>query len=846
MNKLPIDGILPTLCAALDNSANVVLQAPPGAGKTTRVPLALLDAPWRRGGKIIMLEPRRLAARAAARRMALTLGEAVGKTVGYRVQLDSQVGPDTLIEVVTEGILTRRLQRDPSLEGVAAVIFDEFHERNLQADLGLALCLDGQAGLREDLRLLVMSATLDGAPVAALMGDAAVVSSEGRAYHVATHYLGKPAVSRFRDTFCPAVVAAIQRAIKEETGSILVFLPGEGEIRRVGALLKDYPLPVHVSVLPLYGALPQSQQDQAIAPTRADQRKIVLATAIAETSLTIEGIRVVIDGGLSREPRFDPQSGMTRLVTDAVSLAGATQRQGRAGRVAPGICYRLWDKAGEGALRTFRQPEILNADLAPLALDLASWGISDAGALNWLTPPPEAPLAQARDLLRLLDALDGQGRITAHGRAMAELAMHPRLAHMVIRGADMGWADTACKVAAVLSERDIAERDGHNPVPADLNLRLSALNGDATPLQINRNGLSRIRTLARLWRKRLPKQADPDHGLDLSGDDQTGALVALAYPDRIARRRAGGDARYLQSNGKGAALPAEDALADAPYLAISLLTDDMRDARIRLASRITASTIEYLFENQIIEKETAVWDSQNQAVLARRQKCLQALVLHDAPAKTIPPEQIANALIGGIREMGLDCLPWSKDAIDWRQRVRCLYQGTGSGADLSDEALMQNLEDWLQPYLSGKSRLSHLKSLDMAGILKAMMDWAAQQALEKQVPSHFTVPSGSSIRIDYSDPAAPVLPVKLQEMFGSTETPSLLDGRLALTIHLLSPAGRTLQITQDLPAFWNNAYPQVKAEMRGRYPKHPWPDDPVAATATRHAKSRMGKTRERK
>lgn len=843
MNKLPIDSILPTLCAALDKNTNVVLQAPPGAGKTTRVPLALLDAPWRHGGKIIMLEPRRLATRAAAQRMALTLGEPIGKTVGYRVQLDSKVGPNTLIEVVTEGILTRRLQRDPSLEGVAAVIFDEFHERNLQADLGLALCLDCQAGLREDLRIIVMSATLDGAPVAALMGDAPVVSSDGRAFPVETHYLGKPPINQFRDNFCPAVASAIYRAIKDESGSILVFLPGEGEIRRVGALLKGGVLPENVSVLPLYGALPQNQQDQAIAPAIAGHRKIVLATAIAETSLTIEGIRVVIDGGQSREPRFDPQSGMTRLVTDSVSLAGAIQRQGRAGRLEPGICYRLWDKAGEGALRTFRQPEILNADLAPLALDLANWGISDPGSLCWLTPPPEAPLAQGRALLEMLGALDDQGRITSHGRAMADMAMHPRLAHMVVEGAKMGWVDTACNVAALLSERDITQRDGRNPVPVDLGLRLSALKGDQTILQMNRNALSRVRSLAKQWLKRIPKQLDHDGGLDLSSDEQVGALVALAYPDRIAKRRRGGEPRYQQTNGKGSALPKEDALANAPYLAISLITDEKRDARIRLASPISASTIEYLFEGQIIDRETAVWDRQSQSVLARKQKCLHALVLGDAPAKRITPDQITNALIGGIREIGLGCLPWTKEATGWRQRVQCLYRTTGSGLDLSDEVLLQNLDDWLLPYVAGKSRLDHLKSLDMLSIVKSMMDWAAQQALEKQAPSHFVVPSGSSIRIDYSDPAAPVLPVKLQEMFGSTETPCIVDGRLPLTIHLLSPAGRPLQITQDLPAFWNNAYPHVKAEMKGRYPKHPWPDDPTTAMATRHTKNRAGQTR---
>ena len=839
MTKLPIDDILPALCASLEHTPNAVIQAAPGAGKTTRIPLRLLDTPWRQGGKIIILEPRRLATRAAARRMAQTLDEPVGKTVGYRIQLDTKTGPDTVIEVVTEGILTRRLQSDPSLEGVAAVIFDEFHERNLQADLGLALCLDCQAGLREDLRILVMSATLDVAPIAELMGDAPVIASAGRAFPVETRYLGKPPIDRFRDTLCPAVAAAVKQALREETGSILVFLPGEGEIRRVENLLNDASLPGDADVLPLFGALPQARQDQAVSPPPAGRRKIVLATAIAETSLTIEGIRVVVDGGQSRNLRFDPQSGMTRLFTEPVSLAGATQRQGRAGRLEPGICYRLWDKAGEGAFRDFSQPEILNADLAPLALDLANWGLHDPDALNWLTPPPKAPLGQGQDLLKLLHAIDGDGRITAHGRSMARLPMHPRLAHMVIEGAKSGWAESACTIAALLTDRDIAQRDGRNPVAVDLTLRVSALRGEHTSLIVNRNALSRTRALAKQWLGRAPKKTG--HALDVPPDERIGALVALAYPDRIAERRPGGDSRYRLSNGKGAVLPAADALRDAPYLAIAVLNGDARDARIRIAAPLSAATIEHLFENEIRAGETAVWDSQSRAVIARRQTRLNALVLNDAPARNIPGDQIANALVEGIRDIGLDCLPWGKEAAAWRQRVVCFHQATGNGPDLSDSALLETLEDWLLPYLAGMSRLQHLKALDMLAILKAQADWSILQTIEKQVPSHFTVPSGSSIRIDYTDPAAPVLPVKLQEMFGATETPSIIDGAIALSIHMLSPAGRPLQITRDLQAFWHNTYPQVKAEMKGRYPKHPWPDDPLTAVPTRHTKNRMNR-----
>jgi len=841
MTRLPIDDILPELCASLEQAPNAVVQAAPGAGKTTRIPLKLLDAPWREGGRIIMLEPRRLAARAAARRMAQTLGEPVGKTVGYRIQLDTKTGPDTAIEVVTEGILTRRLQSDPSLEGVAAVIFDEFHERNLQADLGLALCLDCQAGLREDLRLLVMSATLDVEPIAELMGNVPVIASAGRAFPVETRYLGKPPADRFRDTLSPAIASAVQQALRDETGSILVFLPGEGEIRRVEALLNDTFLPEDVELLPLYGALPQARQDQAISPPLPGRRKIVLTTAIAETSLTIEGIRVVIDGGLSRGPKFDPQSGMTGLFTEPVSLAGATQRQGRAGRLEPGICYRLWDKAGEGAFKQFSQPEILDADLAPLALDLANWGIQDAESLTWLTPPPKAALEQGRDLLRLLQVIDEQGRITAHGQEVARLPMHPRLAHMVVRGANIGWADAACNVAALLTDRDIAQREGSNPVAVDLTLRVNALKGEPTSLRINRNALTRTRALAKQWLKRVSKNSRADPVLDLPPDAQIGALVALAYPDRIAERRPGGDSRYRLSNGKGAVLPAEDALRDDPYLAIASVSGASRDARIRIAAPISAATIEQLFASEIWEGETARWDSQTRSVVARWQKRLNALVLSDRPAKNIPDDQIAAALIEGIRDIGLDCLPWSEDAIAWRQRMLCFHQATGNGPDLSDRTLLETLEGWLLPYLDGKSRLQHLKSLDMLAILKSQLDWSELQTAEKQAPSHFTVPSGSSIRIDYTDPTAPVLPVKLQEMFGATETPTIIAGQVALSIHLLSPAGRPLQITQDLVAFWGNAYPQVKAEMKGRYPKHPWPDYPLTAMPTRHTKNRIGR-----
>ena len=841
MTELPIDDILPALCASLERTPNAVVQAAPGAGKTTRIPLKLLDAPWRKGGRIVMLEPRRLAARAAAQHMSNLLGEPVGKTVGYRIQLDNRTGPDTVIEVVTEGILTRRLQSDPSLEGVAAVVFDEIHERNLQSDLGLALCLDCQAGLREDLRILAMSATLDAAPVAAVMGDAPVFASAGRAFPVETRYLGKPPVDRFRDMLCPAVSSAVERALNEETGSILVFLPGEGEIRRVEKLLNESSLPGDTDVLPLYGALSQKIQDRAVSPAPPGRRKVVLATSIAETSLTIEGIRVVVDSGQSRTPRFDPRSGMTQLFTEPVSLAAATQRQGRAGRTEPGICYRLWDKAGEGGLRQFSHPEILEADLAPLALDLANWGIRDPSTLKWLTPPPEAALEQGRGLLKLLRAIDDQGRITAHGREMARLPMHPRLAHMVIEGGKSGWAEMARNVAALLTDRDIARRDGPDPLAVDLTLRLSALKGEPTSLPLDRNALDRTRALAKQWRGRVPEKVRHDRASDLSPDERIGALVALAYPDRIAERRPGGEPRYRMSNGKGAVLPAGDALHDAPYLAIAVVSGDARDARIRIAAPISAATVEELFGNDIREEETAIWDSRSRSVIARRQRRLDALVLSDSPAGNIPDDRITAALLEGIRETGLGCLPWTGEAKGFRQRVLCFHRATGKGPDLSDEALLATLEDWLLPWLPGMKRLEHLKSVDMLAVLKSRLDRPTLQTLDRHVPDHIAVPSGSRIRIDYTDPMSPVLPVKLQEMFGATETPSILDGAIALQIHLLSPAGRPLQITRDLPAFWDNAYPSVKAEMRGRYPKHPWPDGPLAAVPTRHTKNRSNR-----
>ncbi|WP_259780617.1 ATP-dependent helicase HrpB [Aestuariispira ectoiniformans] len=838
MNRLPIDEILPDLCTTLAAAPNAVLQAPPGAGKTTKVPLALLDQDWLQGRKIVMLEPRRLATRAAAHRMAQLLGEKTGETVGYRMQLDSKVGPNTKIEVVTEGILTRRLQRDPELADVACVIFDEFHERSLQADLGLALTLDCQAGLRDDLRILVMSATLDADPVAKLLDDAPLLTSEGRAFPVETRYLPQPDRTRIDDS----MVQAVRQALNEESGSILAFLPGEGEIRRVADRLESGNLPGNVTVAPLYGALPQTEQDKAIAPTPEGQRKVVLATSIAETSLTIDGIRVVIDSGQARVPRFDPNSGLTRLETVPVSMAAADQRRGRAGRLEPGVCYRLWNKAAEGGMPRFARPEIEEADLTPLTLDLANWGVIDVTSLSWMTTPPPAGISQAQGLLRDLGTLDKDNRITAHGKQLARLPMHPRLAHMVVTGAEHGLGKLAVEVAALLSERDILQRRGPEALPVDMRLRVRALHGERIAENTHRGSLSRAKALAKQWARSL-KHA-PQGKLDIIEEDEIGLLLAFAYPDRIGQRRPGKDARYRMAGGKGAVLDNDDPLAGEAFLALAEMAGKTREGRVRLAAPLSKATLETIFADRLVSGEMAAWDSRQKQVAARRQTRLGALVLSDAPAKDVSPDQISAALLDGIRETGPHCLTWSKEALALRGRVACLRHAEGEDStwpDWSDDALLDTMEDWLLPYLSGKSRLDQMAELNLKEILLAGLDWNDQQRLDQLAPTHWTVSSGSNIRIDYSTPEAPVLPVKLQEMFGATETPAIANGRVALVLHLLSPAGRPLQVTQDLPAFWAGSYTHVKAEMKGRYPKHPWPDDPMAAAPTRHTKKRSEK-----
>lgn len=807
---LPIDTVLPQLRTALAERGRAVLQAPPGAGKTTRVPLALLGEPWLGGGKIVMLEPRRIAARAAAGHMASLLGGTVGGTVGYRIRMDRKVGPDTRIEVVTEGILTRMLQDDPALEGVGAVIFDEFHERSLNADLGLALALE-TAELRGDLRLLVMSATLDGGPVARLLDDAPVVTSEGRAWPVETRHVPPRPGEPIED----AVARAVRDALAGETGSLLVFLPGAREIRRVQARLAG--LGDGVAVAPLYGDLPAAAQDQAIRPAPAGTRKVVLATNIAETSLTIEGVRVVIDSGLARAPRFDPRTGMSRLETVTIARAAADQRRGRAGRTEPGVCWRLWARAGEGAMAPFDPPEILVADLAPLALELALWG---GGDLAWLDPPPASALAQARTLLADLGAIDADGRPTAHGKAMARLPLHPRLAHMVLRAKAEGIGGAAAELAAILEGRRPSSE-------TDLRASIEALHRDRGDPAV-----ARLREAARDIARRF--------GLGPGGrPEDAGALLALAYPDRVAKRRPGGRGSFLLANGRGAALRESDPLAGTEYLAAAETDDAGREARILAAAPLDEATLEAVLGDRIVWVETVAWDAAEQAVAARRQRRLGALVLADAALPNPDPASVAAALLEGVCRLGLDALPWRDGAAALRRRVGFARALEGEAwPDWSDAALTETLEDWLGPHLDGMRRRSDLDRLDLSQILTTALGWERQRALDALAPATIPIPSGRRAALDYADPAQPVLAVKLQEMFGQAETPRVGNGRVPVALHLLSPAGRPLQVTRDLAGFWAGSYAEVRRDMRGRYPRHPWPDDPLAAPATARAKPR--------
>ena len=822
MTRLPIDDALPDLIAALRKSGRAVLQAPPGAGKTTKVPLAMLEAGLC-DGRIVMLEPRRLAARAAAERMAETLGERVGDTVGYRIRGDAKVSKATRIEVVTEGILTRMLQSNPDLPGVGAVIFDEFHERSLNADLGLALCLEVAGALREDLILLAMSATLDAEPVSTLM-EAPLVTSQGRSYPVETRWLDRPLPANARrvDALVDLVVRA-EAETRKEGGGILVFLPGEGEIRRAAAAL-DSRLPGDCSVHPLFGALPFAQQRAAIQPATSG-RKMVLATSIAETSLTIEGVRVVVDMGQSRRARFDPGSGMSRLVTDRVTRAEATQRQGRAGRVSEGTCYRLWSKGEEGALTAFPPPEIASADLSGLALELVLWGACESD-LAFLTPPPEGALKEARNLLTFLGALDDQGRITEHGKALSALPLHPRLAHMLLCAGPAQRAEAAT-LAALL-----AERDPLRGAPSDLMLRLEAIK-DAKgfqrrrPYQLALPVIDRIRAEARRLEQHLRKT-------NTAGNTRLSpaALAALAYPDRISQRRKGDAPRYVLSGGKGAVLPPEDTLAAAPFL-VALDTDgNPREARIRMAVQITLGEIRDLFADQIAWVDSCTWSRRDRRVSARQQERLGAIILDDRLWKDVPPEEVAVAMLDGVRDLGLRL---DGAAARLASRVELLRAEGHDLPDFSPEGLMASLDDWLLPMLTGVKSAQDWKQFDLLPALRAALSWEETQILDRETPGSFITPLGRKIPIDYAHDV-PEISVRLQEMFGVTRHPTVAG--VSLKVTLLSPAQRPIQITRDLPGFWAGSYADVRKDMRAQYPKHPWPEDPTKADPTLRANRR--------
>jgi ATP-dependent helicase HrpB len=820
--KLPIDDVMGELVAALGERTRAVLVAPPGAGKTTRVPLALLDEPFLRGLKILVLEPRRLAARAAAARMAATLGESVGETVGLRVRLQSLISGRTRIEVVTEGVFARMIVDDPELTGVGAVLFDEFHERSLDADLGLALALDAQGALREDLRLVVMSATLDGARVARLMQGAAEIESAGRAYPVETRYVGRDPGARIED----AVVGAVLAALADEPGSILAFLPGQGEITRVAAALAER-VRGDVDIAPLYGALEARAQDRAVAPAPPGKRKIVLATSIAETSLTIEGVRVVVDSGLMRTPRFEPDLGLTRLETVRVSQANADQRRGRAGRTEPGICYRLWEEAANGALSPFAPPEMLAADLSGLALDLALWGVADPAALAFLDPPPRAAFAEARALLQRLGALDGEARVTDEGRAIARLALPPRLARMVVDAAREGAGFAAAEAATLIGER------GLGGTAVDLCERLEAFRRD-------RSGRAEdARRLAKgLARRAGESIADGGpRSATAATAPSPGLFLARAFPDRIAMAR-GKRGEFLMANGRAAALAPHERLAEASFLAVGEVSGRAGAQRILLAAELTLAEVEAVAGASIESADELYFDRAAARLSARRRRRLGALTLAESPLPVPSDETAALALARGVLSLGVERLPWSKALRQWRDRVMFLRRAEPEAwPDLSDAALAAS-PDWLAPYLTGKTSLADIGADDLGLALRAPLGHALQQRLERDAPTHFVAPTGTAAPIDYEADGGPAISLRVQELFGLSQHPAIGGGRVALTLHLLSPAHRPIQITRDLPGFWRGSWAAVRADLRGRYPRHFWPENPAEAVATARAKPR--------
>ncbi|NHN36245.1 ATP-dependent helicase HrpB [Pseudomaricurvus alcaniphilus] len=879
--ELPVQAILPELCQQLDRRDEVVLEAPPGAGKTSLVPLVLLEWLQQRqlNGKIMMLEPRRLAARSAAERMAELLGEPVGQTVGYRMRMDTRVSQATRIEVITEGILTRLLQQDPALEAVSVLIFDEFHERSLDADLGLALALQGRelfGDLRpQPLKLLLMSATLDGAGISQLLANdgaepAPVVSSEGRMFPVQIRY-GSP--YRPGERIADRVVTSVLQALADEPGSLLVFLPGQAEIRAVQQRLQQHlQADTNIHITPLYGDMPLNAQRQAIAPAAAGSRKIVLATSIAETSLTIEGVRVVIDSGLARLPAFDPSSGMSRLHTRQLSRAAATQRCGRAGRLEEGVCYRLWSDSQQQQLRPFTAPEILQADLAPLALQLLRWGVEQPQELRWLDPPAAAPYQQALDLLQRLGAVqavpattaktaataipateipatDTHWRLTGHGEAMSQLPLHPRLAHMLLIGQKLGLGTLATELAALLSDRDISTGGG-----ADIQLRLDLLRGERRGQRDQQGALQRLRQQQRQFAQLLSaannhkpaKSSEPvkDSGAETShgvpSEYQIGMLLACAYPDRIARRRTSGQDNsrtYQLSNGRAAAFADVDPLQKHTWLAIAQAgsREGQPTDRIYLAASLDPALFSGPLADLVSSHSVVQWHTQTEKLVAEQQRRVGALVWSSEPLSRVPAEDKQAILVELVRKRGLALLPWSEALQQWRQRIELLRQSQIDAGqpwpDFSDQGLLDSLPDWLGPYLEPITQLGDFSRLDLAAILAARLPWPLPQRLQELAPERITVPSGSNIRIDYTH-NPPVLAVKLQEMFGCRETPAIANGQIKLLVHLLSPAQRPLQVTQDLAGFWQSSYLEVKKEMKGRYPKHHWPDDPLTAVAS--------------
>jgi ATP-dependent helicase HrpB len=813
---LPIDDALPDLARALRAGPNAVLVAPPGAGKTTRVPLALLDQPWVEARKLIVLEPRRLAARAAAQRMAATLGEEVGDTIGLRVRLGSKISAKTRIEIVTEGVFARMILDDPSLDGVAAVLFDEFHERSLDADTGLALALDAQAGLRDDLRLVVMSATLDGARVAALLGDAPVIESLGRAFPVETRHVSRDPRARLDEE----VGKLALRALSEEAGSLLVFLPGQGEIARTAEFLRERVRDPSVEIAPLFGAMDRAAQDRAVSPAPKGQRKVVLATAIAETSLTIEGVRVVIDSGLARAPRFEPDLGLTRLETVRVSRASADQRRGRAGRTEPGVCYRMWEEAATLSLAPYAPPEILSADLSGLVLDLAFWGEREPANLRWLDPPPAPAIAEGKALLRALGALDEDGAITPLGRAIRALPLPPHLAAMVTQAAKEGEAGLAAEVAAVLVERGIGGE------AADVAARVERLRRDRS------QRASDARRLAQGW----ARMAGGDRAQGAA--DDAGRMLALAFPDRIARAR-GKLGEFLMANGRAAALEPHEALARAPFLAIAEIAGRAGAARILAAAALSDEDFAAVAAQRIERRDELSFDKASASVRARRVERLGAITLSERTLSAAAKGETPRVLAEGIAGLGIARLAWSKAQLQIRDRVAFLRRAEGEEwPDLSDAALTARAAEWLAPHLTGKTALAEIGADDLGAALDTLLPWEIKRRLDAEAPTHFEAPTGTRAAVDYEAEAGPTISIRVQELYGLSTHPALAGGRVPLTLELLSPAHRPIQITRDLPGFWKGSWAAVKSEMKGRYPRHFWPDDPASAQATTRAKPR--------